>query len=208
MSPQPAILKDKLELVRDLYLNKKLCVREIAEYLIVSSDAVVSFFRRHKIPRRTFSEAQGVSFAKKKPSFTKNIINTKRLKELCAMGVMLYWAEGYKGDDTATTVDFANSDSFMIQIFLIFLRNVYTLNEKKFRIYLYCYSDQNVLELMKYWSKQTKVPISQFSKPYVRTDFKKDGRKMKYGMIHVRYHDKKLLLDVKSMIESYVKKYA
>lgn len=208
MTPPPALASDKLSLVKDLYLNQKLCVREVAERLHVSSDAVTSFFRRHGIPRRTFSDAQKIIFEKKKPSFTKNIINTPRLKELSAIGTMLYWAEGYKGGEDAAAVDFANSDPSMIKIFLVFLRNVFKLDEKKFRIYLYCYSDQDIPVLIKYWSKQARIPASQFSKPYVRTDFKVDGRKMKYGMIHIRYHDKKLLLELKNMIQSYVLTYA
>lgn len=208
MTPPPALALDKLSVVKDLYLNKKFCVREIADQLNVSPDAVTSFFRRHKIPRRSFSDAQRILFEKKKPSFTKNNINTPRLKELSAIGTMLYWAEGYKGGDDASAVDFANSDSSMIKIFLVFLRNVFKLDEKKFRIYLYCYSDQDIPLLIKYWSKQTRVPASQFSKPYVRNDFKVDGRKMKYGMIHIRYHDKKLLLELKNMIQSYVLTYA
>ena len=204
MTPPPAIPKEKLSLVKDLYLNKKLCVREIAQKFNVSPDAVTSFFRRHNIPRRSFSDAQKILFDKKKPSFKKRKINSLALRELSAIGTMLYWAEGYKGDETTATVDFANSDASMIKLFLLFLRKVFILDEFKFRIYLYCYSDQNIESLKSYWSKETKVPISQFSKPYIRTDFREGGRKMKYGMIHVRYHDKKLLLEIKNMIESYV----
>ncbi len=207
MTPPPALSKDKLSLVKDLYLNKKLCVREVAQKLHVSSDAVTAFIRRHDIPRRSFSDAQKVLFEKKKPSFVKRKINTVTLKELSAIGTMLYWAEGYKGDETTATVDFANSDASMIKLFLLFLRKVFIVDEHKFRIYLYCYSDQDIDSLKVYWSKQTGVPLTQFSKPYIRTDFRENGRKMKYGMIHVRYHDKKLLLEIKNMIQSIVSRY-
>ncbi|MEK7507600.1 MAG: hypothetical protein AAB602_00760 [Patescibacteria group bacterium] len=72
----------------------------------------------------------------------------------------------------------------------------------------YCYSDQNVEALKRYWSKITGIPQSRFSKPYVRTDFRKDGRKMKHGLIHIRYGDKKLLLEILRLIEYYQLKYA
>src|SRR3989344_4020632 len=169
MAPLPAISKNKLSLVRNLYLNKKLCVREIAEHLKVSADAVTSFFRRHNIPKRSYSEAQQVEFNNRPLSFSKQKLNSHYLKELSLVGTMLYWAEGYKGKISNTTIDFANSDPLMIKLFLQFFRLIF--------------------------------------KPYVRSDFREDGRKMKHGMVHVRYHDKKLLLEIKSMIELYVKKY-
>lgn len=31
---------------------------------------------------------------------------------------------------------------------------------------------------------------------------------MKYGLVHIRYSDKKLLLEIENMIESYMSKYA
>ncbi len=105
-------------------------------------------------------------------------------------------------------IDFVNSDPQMIRLFLHFFRTIYQPSEKKMRIYLYCYSDQDVSGLIDFWSATTGISRDQFTKPYVRNDFKKDGRKMKYGVIHVRYNDKKLLLDIKNMIHSYGHKYA
>lgn len=208
MTPNPILSSDKLDLVKILYLDKKKCIREVALTLKVSPDAVESFIKRHDIPKRSYKEAQQAKFYNKPLSFYKQNINNTYLKELSAIGTMLYWAEGYKGDEKNHTVDFANSDSFMITLFLKFLREIYRPDEKRLRVYLYCYSDQNIKKLVIYWSKITKIPKNQFSKPYVRSDFRENGRKMEHGMIHVRYHDKKLLLDIKSMIESYVQKYA
>ena len=208
MSSQPKISADKFDLVKHLYFEKMYCVREVAEHLKVSADAVESFMRRHKIPKRSYSESQKVKFDRKPLTFTKQKLNSSFLKEILIIGVMLYWAEGYKGKESNHTVDFANSDPSMVTLFLKFLRSVYKPDEKKMRIQLYCYSDQHVPGLINFWSKLTHIPRKQFIKPYVRSDFKEDGRKMKYGMVHVRYHDKKLLLDIKSMIESYVRKYA
>ncbi len=49
--------------------------------------------------------------------------------------------------------------------------------------------------------------MQQFSQPYIRKDFKKDGRKMKYGLVHIRYSDKKLLLEIENMVDYYIYKY-
>src|ERR1700733_6822949 len=150
MSPSPTLSVDKLALVKNLYLTKKLCVREVADTLDVSSDAVIAFLRRHHFPMRTRREASQVMFEHKSPSFTKQKLNTTNLKELAIIGAMLYWGEGYKGNERlpANTVDFANSDNKMILLFLKFLRSVFALDEKRLRIYLYCYSNQDILKII------------------------------------------------------------
>jgi predicted DNA-binding protein YlxM (UPF0122 family) len=208
MSPTPRISADKLALVKSLYLDKKFCIREVAETLEVSPDAVERFISRHKIPKRSYKEASHAEFERRPLSFVKQKLNSPLLKELAIIGTMLYWAEGYKGKETNHTIDFANSDPKMITLFLKFFRTVYRPDESKIRIQMYCYADQNVNDLIRFWSHLTRISPKQFTKPYVRSDFKEDGRKMKYGLIHVRYYDKKLLLDIKSMIESYVVKYS
>ncbi len=201
------INQDKLAEVKRLYYKNGLGMREISEIFDVSIDAVVYFMRRNGLVRRSFAEINKIRFKKKKPSFEKKVNLNSDEKELQAIGAMLYWGEGYKSDK-GTGIDFANSDPEMISIFLKFLRNIYKLNENRLRILLYCYADQNVKELIYFWSKLTKIPIKQFTKPYVRKDFRKDGiRKMKHGLIHVRYSDKKLLISVKDLISFYKKKY-
>lgn len=105
-------------------------------------------------------------------------------------------------------IDFANSDPNMVSLFLSFLREAYRIDEKKLRVYLYCYKDQKTNYLIKYWSRITKVPIKNFPKPYVRDDFKQHGRKMQYGLVHIRYGDKKLLLEIMKSIEYYCRKHA
>lgn len=192
--------------VFSLYHKKKLSMREISEKLNVSIDAVVYCMRKNKIPRRTFVETRALVFKNKKASFTRVKKFSRNTKDLEIVGAMLYWAEGYKSPKN-NIVDFTNSDPWMIIIFLVFLRTVYNLDEKKFRIYLYCYKNQNVKKLIKFWSKITRIPINQFSKPYIRTDFREDGRKMENGMIHIRYSDKKLFLDIMNSISQYKKRF-
>lgn len=205
-----AIHDSKLETVKGLYYGELLSVPVIAKQLGVSQDSTYYFFRKHKIERRPAAEDRAIRFARKPLSFYKQNLDTVELKELAAIGAMLYWGEGYKGsiEKPADTVDFANSDPQMISVFLNFLRTVYRPDEKRFRIYLYCYSDQDVGELIDFWTGRTGIPRSQVIKPYVRSDFREGGRKMRYGLIHIRYSDKKLLLDIKDMIEYYTRKHA
>src|SRR2546427_681115 len=100
---------DQLDLVNNLYLDRKYCVREVAEHLKVSSDAVLYFLRKHSIPRRSYKEAQKIKFENKPLSFNKQSLDSHYNSELAAIGIALYWAEGYKGDESNTAVDFANS---------------------------------------------------------------------------------------------------
>lgn len=200
------ISNQKLDLVKELYYSKHLCTREIAEKMNVTIDAVIYFMRRMNLRRRSFSEINSIRFQNKESSFKIYRQIPDCLKELKVIGTMLYWSEGYKSGK-GCTVDLANSDSKMILMFLRFLREVYRIEETKLRILLYCYGDQNKDELIKFWSKLTKIPKNQFSKPYVRKDFRSDGRKMEHGMIHLRYSDKKLLLEIKKEIANYIDKY-
>ena len=113
------------------------------------------------------------------------------------IGAALYWAEGSKSLNGFSSVDFCNSDSRMIRLFLEFLRKICGVDEERLRVHLYCYADQDIAEIKKYWANLTKIPLSQFVKPYIRKDFSiEKKREMKYGLAHIRYSDKKLLLQI------------
>ena len=202
-----SIRKEKISFVKRLYYKDLLSMSQVARKLGVSLDAVIYFMRRNGLNRRSALDANNNLFRQKVPSFKIRKGGSILAKELEIAGVMLYWAEGYKSKN-ADWVDLANSDPRMICVFLSFLRTTYEVDERKFRVLLYCYADQDVPELISFWSKLTKISPKQFIKPYIRKDFKETGRKMEYGMIHVRYIDKKLLLDIKSRIEQYVGKFA
>ena len=182
-------------------------MREVAKDFNVSIDAVVYVLRKLTIPRRSMTEANKIVFNAKTPSFTIKTKRTLEQKTLETIGAMLYWAEGYK-TELAAGIDFANSNVDMVLLFMRFLRSRYQLDEKRLRPMIYCYSNQDANTLTKFWSNILHIPIEQFTKPYVRTDYREHGRKMEHGLIHIRYNDKKLLLDVLNLIESYKMRYA
>ena len=104
---------------------------------------------------------------------------------------MLYWAEGNKKN--AQGVDFTNSNPKMISLFTKFLRQIYQVKETRLRCLVYCYPSHNPQKLINFWSKITHIPPSQFIKPYIRQDGGKIRDKMKHGLVHIRYSDKRLL---------------
>ena len=195
---------DNLEKIKKLY-TEGLSVREISETLKTPFNATFYFLRKHKIARRTAQASNALQFAKQPLSFKiKSNLSTKEEK-LKVAALMLYWGEGAK---RGHVVDLANSDCAVIKIFLLFLREICRIDEKRLRVYTYCYSNQNLDGILRYWSKITKVSLKQFTRPYIRTDYEmKNGRQMQHGMIHIRYNDKKFLEYLLQEIESYKREF-
>lgn len=200
------IAPSKIDEVKHLYYEKLFSMKKVASTIGVSMDALVYFMRKNNLKRRSTSENEKIKFSRKPLSFR---MSADLENELRAIGTMLYWGEGAKGGKlgTCNSVDFANSDPRMIVVFLRFLREFCGVSEDRLRCYLYCYSDQNPKKLINYWSKTTSIPKKQFTKPYIQTN-KTSERKMRYGLIHIRYNDKKLLIEIENMIDYYVCKYA
>ena len=195
---------DKLDFnkIKSLYWDKELDVMEIANKLGVSFWSLYNFMNKNNIVRRSPSEVNYV-VNKIKPQFKikENLsISEEKLK---IAGVMLYWAEGtLKG----STVDFANCNPRMIKIFLKFLREICGVNEERLRVYLYGYHYHDLKELKVYWHEITEIPLRQFTKPYIRKGNPNlSKRKLPYGLIHIRYNDKRLLEWIKNSIFEYIK---
>ncbi len=198
----------ELKKIHNFYYIKEMSAPEIANKFKVSLDAVYYFMRRHNLTRRNYSDQNKIRFKKKSPSFSAKTKLSANEKELVIAGAMLYWGEGSQSDN-ADIVDLANSKPEIISIFLKFLRTIYNINETKLRAYLYCYSNQNPKKLINFWEKLTKIPKRQFTKPYIRKDFKPEkSGKMKHGLLHVRYYDKKLLNTIRETIKKYINKFA
>ncbi len=176
---------------------------DIAQKLGVQLRQVYRILVRHKIKRRSLSEQSKISFAKIPLSFNFKKDLSIKDRELLVAGIMLYYGEGAK---TGTTVDLANSDPNILKLFLKFLRNICGINERRLRFYLYCFSDQNKIQLIKFWCKELKVNRDSFTRPYVRDTKKgKISRRMPYGVLHIRYSDKKLLGKILELNAEFVK---
>lgn len=193
--------------VKQLYYEDKLSSSEIAEKIGVSQWVVLKFMRKHNLPRRNFYDCNAIRFEKKPLTFSAKENLSPEEEKLKIAGLMIYWAEGAKPGIRGKncTVDLANSNPEIIKVFLKFLREICRIDEKKLRIFLYCYSNQNIAQIKDFWSCVTRISLKQFTKPYIRKDFSLDkSGKMKYGLVHVRYNDKKLLLKIGSWIKEFV----
>jgi hypothetical protein len=206
----PATSKINISKLKQLYVKRGRSTLDLARYFRVSIDVIAYAMRKYGIARRNKKEASAWSFKNKKMTFKRR--NIKGIKKITSELIlaMLYWGEGFKGNENSkmATLDFANSDPEMIALYMKAFRDLYEFEEKKLRVLLYCYSNQNIQNLITFWSKLTYIPKEQFSKPYIKSNSVVNARTMKYGLVHIRYNDKKLLLEIKNLIDCVKVKYA
>lgn len=193
--PNKKITAQQEVLVKKLY-NQGIMGPNVASKLRLSLKQVYDALRRQNVSRKTLAEQNKILFERKPLSFRfKKELSIKE-RELLIAAIMLYYGEGAK---TGVTVDFANSDVNVAKLFLRFLRKICRIDESRLRLYLYCFSDQNPNLLINHWSSQLNVEKNQFTKPYIRSTFNRGKRTMPYGVIHVRYSDKKLFMKILSL---------
>ncbi|MCD6114848.1 hypothetical protein J7J74_00970 [bacterium] len=195
-----------LQKIKSLYYEKKLSTREVAEELNISRWRVIHLMRKNNLKLRNYKEANLVRFLKSAKSFKPKSRLSLLDQKLKIAGIMLYWAEGAKRNPNRRwyTLDFANSNPEMIKLFLKFLREICGVSEEKLRVYLYCFDNQDIEELKRYWSRVTNIPSKQFLKPYIRKSLSSHANnKMPYGLVHIRYCDKRLFM----LIEKWIKEY-
>ena len=188
-TPSPDDLKE-LEEIRRLYQDEQLNFHEVAARMGVGPWRVYRLMRQHRIPRRRGSEQNYVTY-KHKPKFFLKQTLTAEEEQLRVAGTMLYLAEGAK---RRGVIDFTNSDPRLIIVFLSFLRRICGVSESRLRAALYAYADQDIQQLHTFWLERTGIPLSQFTKPYVRPLTPNvSKRKMSQGLLHIRYSDRRLL---------------
>lgn len=196
-------MKDNLEIIKDLYLNKHLSVQRIGGILSLSTSKIYRSLDMAGIPRRGISEAVTdwhVHENGKKLFSLKQKLSPEEEK-LKIAGIMLYWGEGSKKNGT---VALSNSDPKMIVFFLKFLRKICGVSETRLRITLHFYEDQDPLALMKFWSKVTHIPLKHIHKPHLhKRSFGTYKTLSKYGTVAVAYSDKKLFDIINGWIGEY-----
>ncbi len=196
--------KDKLIHLKSLY-DSGLSMREVGDQFSVSIWAINSLMKRKNIPRRPASTTNHLQFIKSPRSFTPKKKLSVSEQKLKVAGLMIYWGEG--GKRNSSGIDLANSDPKMITIFLIFLRRLYKIDEKRLRVYLYSYNSLPTQKLVTYWSTITHIPATQFTKPYIRAKSNLIHDKMQHGLIHIRYADLRLFNLIMSEIKQFVASY-
>jgi hypothetical protein len=111
---------------------------------------------------------------------------TKR--DLWLTGTMLYWAEGSKQKDwdVSVGIQFSNSDSRMIRVFILFLQKCLSVAYSDMKFELYIHESCRFLEenIILYWSNELSFPISKLEKVYYKKNIINSKRKNR----DVNYH--------------------
>ncbi len=105
----------------------------------------------------------------------------RRLKyhPLFIAGLMLYWGEGDKL--TASQTRIINTDADMINLFVLFLRNICQIPVEKIRGCAIIYPDLEATTCREYWSNRSGLPAGNFNKCVVIQGRHKTKR-LSYGM--------------------------
>lgn len=99
------------------------------------------------------------------------IVQSKELlpltkRELEIAGYFLYWGEGQKRFNGPVGIN--NTDPKVVKFALYWFTQILMIPNSKIRVLLHLYKDMNIKEEMNYWSKEIKIPLSQFYKPYIK----------------------------------------
>lgn len=110
---------------------------------------------------------------------------------------VLYLGEGQKNIKKGSLM-FGNSDPLIVKLFLDLLRHCFNIDDRKFRCTLQCRADQDIKKLEKFWSKITKIPLSQFYKVQVDPRTKgKPSKKIDYkGVCRIDYFSAEVLIEL------------
>jgi len=109
------------------------------------------------------------------------LLNNLTPREFLIAGLALYWGEGAKTRE----VEFCNSDPVLIRFMISWIKKCFKIENSD----LSCYVGINELHrsreklVMGYWSKETKIPLTQFRK----TSFKKVKNKKVYANFNEHY---------------------
>lgn len=111
-------------------------------------------------------------------------------EEFFKAGLALYWAEGFKNISEGR-IGFCNSDPRMITFMIAWFKKILNVPIEDFTLR----AEFNIEHLARkdeielYWSNLTKIPLSQFNKPYLQKskvlrDYSKKGTY--YGVLRIR----------------------
>ena len=133
-------------------------------------------------------EIRELEIAKVKESAIKEIgVRTIDDFTFFVAGAMLYWAEGSK----TSGLYVANSDERVILFMLKWFKKFLCINVDQIKMHLHIHLKDNDLEIKKYWSKLTGIPLKNFGKSFIKpagTGHRKNI--LPHGIIRVQIYGK------------------
>lgn len=174
--------------LRNVELNNHARARIEKRRSLARTKAAQTIKNRIANRRKEFEQS-----AKKTISALKIFENPSLSKVFCSL---LYWGEGSK---TGHRAAFINSDPTMIATYMKLLRLSFSLDESKFRALVHIHEYHNETKTKRYWSKVTKIPLSQFTKSYLKPHTKKIVRRGYKGTLRIAYADTRIVDELKAI---------
>jgi phage-related tail fiber protein len=175
-----------------LYTKEKNSATEIAKLLECSPTKVNYWLKKHKITKRTISESVYIYNNPTGDPFRCEKNSSSQDWFLYGLGLGLFWGEGNKMNKHS--VRLGNTDPGLINMFLLFLKNNYNIDESKLRFGLQVFSDIEPIVAKSFWIKNLGVSASQFQKVVV-TPSRAAGtytRKNQHGVLTIYFSNTKL----------------
>lgn len=124
-------------------------------------------------------------------------IGTLSTRELFLVGVMLYWAEGFK-HKRENALGFSNSDPQLVKVYLLWLKKCLKVQggDLSLRVTANIALKDSVGKFEGFWSKFLGVPKFQFGKPFFQSSIQKKKYpvdKVYYGVLRVYVKKSSLL---------------
>ena len=113
---------------------------------------------------------------------------------------LLWWCEGNKNE---SFVRFTSSDITLIQNFLHVFRTGFSLDEKKFRGLVHIHSYHNDDKQKAFWSKVTKIPLTQFHNSFQKANTGKRKHENYQGCVAVTYYDAKIAKELEAIYNAF-----
>lgn len=104
--------------------------------------------------------------------------------QLFIANLMLYWGEGTSHGD-CSLVKLTNTNPRMIRLFTQFLIRICNIPKDRIRVGIIIYPDLNKKTCENFWSKVTKIPLTQFHKTQI-IHGRGGARKLNYGICMVQ----------------------
>ena len=132
--------------------------------------------------------------------------------DLLLVGIVLYWAEGYKRpiirngrEVTSHPISLTNSDPKLLRAFLEFANRVCGIPISRIKIDLRIFKHLNETHVVNYWSRELGISRGNFQKTHIVVSKSSMGKRpfnrLPYGVVQIRINDTNLFHKIMGWIE-------
>jgi len=139
-----------------------------------------------KLKSAQHKRQQRMNEIKEMKTLAKKEIGEINNRDLLMLGIGLYLGEGSKINESIKLI---NSDPKIIRLAIKWFKNVCKLENENFVPSVHSYPDNNIKQILIFWSKVTGIPINRFGKTQIdgrENKLSKKKNKLPYGTLHLQ----------------------